>query len=131
MAIFKAVGAVTVKFTLTSAQIGARTLKIGTTLAFAGGRPQVKVNGGTSAVPAAPNQPNSRGVTRGTYRGNVSGAPASSPRAWLLIGAVLLQNIEYTYAIRECVLFARPYAMPDGRTFRTQRPARLPLAPTR
>lgn len=131
MAIFKAIGAVTVKFTLTSAQTGARTLKIGTTLAFAGGRPQVKVNSWTSAAPAAPSQPDSRGVTRGTYRGNVSGVPAGSPRTWLLIGGVLLQNIEYTYAIREWTSFTRPCATPDGRSFRTQRPARSPLAPTR
>lgn len=81
MALFKAVGTVTIKSTLSSSQIGARTLKIATTLAFAGGRPSVTVNGATTTNPGAPTQPDSRGVTRGTYRGN---------------------NIEYTYAIREC-----------------------------
>lgn len=75
MAIFKAVGALTLKSTLTSSQIGARTLKIATTLAFAGGRPQIVVNSWTSSAPAAPSQPDSRGVTRGTYRGNVSAPP--------------------------------------------------------
>lgn len=79
MAIFQAIGPVTVRFGLASGQGGARTLKIATTLAFANGRPVVSINGWTSATPAAPNQPDSRGVTRGTYRGN---------------------NIEYTYAIR-------------------------------
>lgn len=81
MAIFKAVGAVTVKFNLTSSQTGARTVKIATTLAFAGGRPIITVNSWSSSTPAAPSQPDSRGVTRGTWRGN---------------------NIEYTYSVREC-----------------------------
>ncbi|KAK7040018.1 polysaccharide lyase family 4 protein [Favolaschia claudopus] len=85
MAIFKAIGAVTIRSTLQSSQIGARTLKIATTLAFAGGRPVVTVNSWTSAVPAVPTQPDSRGVTRGVYRGN---------------------NIEYTYAIPDGVLIA-------------------------
>ena len=44
MAVFKAVGPVAVNFNLTSSQIGARTVKIATTLAFAGGRPIVTVN---------------------------------------------------------------------------------------
>jgi rhamnogalacturonan endolyase len=81
MAIFKAVGSLTLKTTLTSSQIGARTLLIGTTLAFAGGRPQVTVNSWTGPAPAAPSQPDSRGVTRGTWRGN---------------------NILYTVNIRAC-----------------------------
>ncbi|KAL1758883.1 polysaccharide lyase family 4 protein [Schizophyllum commune] len=70
MAIFKDVGAAKVTFTLSSGQGGARTLDIATTLAFAGGRPQVTINNWTSDNPAAPSQPDSRGVTRGTWRGN-------------------------------------------------------------
>jgi rhamnogalacturonan endolyase len=70
MAVFKDIGALTLTFTLTSSQIGARTLEIATTLAFAGARPQVTVNSWSSAIPAVPNQPDSRGVTRGTWRGN-------------------------------------------------------------
>ena len=73
MAIFKDVGSAKVTFTLSSGQGGARTLEIATTLAFAGGRPQVTINNWTSDNPAAPSQPDSRGVTRGTWRGNVSG----------------------------------------------------------
>jgi rhamnogalacturonan endolyase len=42
--------------------VGARTLEIGTTLAFAGGRPQVQVNGWTGPSPPAPSQPDSRGM---------------------------------------------------------------------
>jgi rhamnogalacturonan endolyase len=36
MAIFKDIGPVTVRFALSSSQLGARTLEIGVTLAFAG-----------------------------------------------------------------------------------------------
>ncbi|KAG8684145.1 hypothetical protein FRC09_015583 [Ceratobasidium sp. 395] len=44
----------TIKFTLTSSQTGAATLRIGTTLSFAGGRPQVTVNGWPGPAPDAP-----------------------------------------------------------------------------
>ncbi|KAJ7935501.1 polysaccharide lyase family 4 protein [Mycena leptocephala] len=70
MAQFKAVNnPTTIRWTATSAQIGARTLRIRTTEAFAGGRPQITVNSFTSAAPAAPPTVDSRGVTRGTWRG--------------------------------------------------------------
>ena len=65
MAIFQAVGPVTIRFSLGSGQGGARTLVIATTSAFAGGRPTVKVNNWSSSTPPAPNEPDSRGVTRG------------------------------------------------------------------
>ncbi|KAF8676545.1 Polysaccharide lyase family 4 protein [Rhizoctonia solani] len=64
MAIFKAIGPATVRWAMNSSQTGARTLEIGVTLAFAGGRPQVTINGWTGPAPPAPSQPNSRGVTR-------------------------------------------------------------------
>ena len=55
---------------LTAAQAGsARTLRIFTTLSFAGGRPTVKVNSFTPATPGAPAKIDSRGFTRGAYRG--------------------------------------------------------------
>ncbi|HXM57930.1 MAG TPA: rhamnogalacturonan lyase B N-terminal domain-containing protein [Candidatus Dormibacteraeota bacterium] len=60
----------TVRFTLTSAQVAARTVRIGLTAAYAGGRPQITVNSWTSAAPAASSQPSSRSLTIGTYRGN-------------------------------------------------------------
>jgi len=71
MAQFKAVNnPTTIHWTpASSTQIGARTLRIRTTEAFAGGRPQITVNAFTSAIPAAPTDINSRGVTRGTWRG--------------------------------------------------------------
>ncbi|KAI8811460.1 Rhamnogalacturonase B, N-terminal-domain-containing protein [Cladochytrium replicatum] len=67
--------------TLTAAQASAaRTLRIGITLAFAGGRPQINVNNGkwSSPIPSPSTQPDSRGITRGTFRGN---------------------NVQFTYAI--------------------------------
>ncbi|KAG8718171.1 hypothetical protein FRC09_013067 [Ceratobasidium sp. 395] len=59
----------TIKWTATSSQIGARTLRIRTTSSFASGRPSIKVNSWSSATPAAPTKIDSRGVTRGTWRG--------------------------------------------------------------
>ncbi|KAG9099292.1 hypothetical protein FS749_001609 [Ceratobasidium sp. UAMH 11750] len=59
----------TIKWTATSSQIGARTLRIRTTSSFAGGRPTITVNSWSSANPAAPTKIDSRGVTRGTWRG--------------------------------------------------------------
>lgn len=59
----------TIKWTATSSQIGARTLRIRTTSSFNGGRPTIKVNSWSSSTPAAPTKIDSRGVTRGTWRG--------------------------------------------------------------
>ncbi|TFK45931.1 rhamnogalacturonase B [Heliocybe sulcata] len=72
MAVFKDIGPATISATLTSSQLGARTLVIATTSAFAGGRPHVTVNSWSGPNPSAPTQPDSRGVTRGTYLGTVS-----------------------------------------------------------
>ncbi|KAF9561420.1 rhamnogalacturonase B [Agrocybe pediades] len=87
LAIFKTIGPVTIKFSLSSSQIGARTLEIATTLAFAGGRPQVTVNSWTGPAPAAPNQPDSRGITRGTWRGNNISYIVNIPSGVLVSGS--------------------------------------------
>jgi rhamnogalacturonan endolyase len=58
----------TIKFS-TSDTSGTFKLRIATTLAFSGGRPQVSVNSWSGSVPAAPNKIDSRGLTRGAYRG--------------------------------------------------------------
>ena len=60
----------TVRFTLSSSQVAARTVRIGITAAYAGGRPQITVNSWTSAAPSPSSQPSSRSLTIGTYRGN-------------------------------------------------------------
>ena len=68
MAVFKGVNdPITIKFTAAAA--GAATLRIGTTLSFEGGRPNVSLNGSGLKIPDAPVKINSRGITRGAYRG--------------------------------------------------------------
>lgn len=65
MALIKGTNQLTVKFTGATGS----TLRIGTTLSFAGCRPGVVVNSWTAATPAAPTKIDSRGFTRGAYRG--------------------------------------------------------------
>ncbi|KAG8735256.1 hypothetical protein FRC12_018164 [Ceratobasidium sp. 428] len=76
----------TIKFTLTSSQTGAATLRIGTTLSFAGARPQVTVNGWPGPAPGALVDLNSRGFTRGTYRGINIAYTVSIPSGTLVSG---------------------------------------------
>ncbi|KAG2416576.1 rhamnogalacturonase B precursor [Aspergillus terreus] len=87
MALFKSVNSpVTIKFTATSAQTGAATLRIGTTLSFAGGRPQATINSYTGPTPSAPTNLNSRGVTRGAYRGLGEVYDVSIPAGTIVAG---------------------------------------------
>ncbi|KAI0164202.1 polysaccharide lyase family 4 protein [Xylariaceae sp. FL1272] len=58
-----------ISFSLSSAITTTSTLRIATTLSFAGGRPQPVINSYTATAPAAPTKIDSRGVTRGAYRG--------------------------------------------------------------
>jgi rhamnogalacturonan endolyase len=60
----------TVLFDLTSDEIADRTVRIGFTAAYAGGRPMIAVNDWTSDEPSPSTQPDSRSLTIGTYRGN-------------------------------------------------------------
>jgi rhamnogalacturonan endolyase len=82
-----------ITFTLTADQAAvANTLRIGITDAFAGGRPYIKVNVGqpyawTSALPSPSSQPNSRSITRGTYRGNNTTFTYNIPKSALVAGA--------------------------------------------
>ena len=61
-----------ITFNLTSAQVQNLTLRIGITLGFEGARPKVTVNTNkwVSGNPTATRDLNSRGVTRGTWRGD-------------------------------------------------------------
>jgi len=73
MALFQGVNSgVKVTFPLSSVPANGARLRIGSTLAFAGGRPAVTVGNWTSPSSAspAPVDLNSRGVTRGTWRGD-------------------------------------------------------------
>ncbi len=68
---WKAVNApVTVKFNLTKAQLKNNVARIGVTTTYANGRPQVGINGHNLAYPANINEPKTRSLTIGTYRGN-------------------------------------------------------------
>jgi rhamnogalacturonan endolyase len=63
-----------ITFNLTSAQVQAMTMRIGITWGFSGARPKITVNAGqtgtwTSTNPTASADLNSRGITRGTWRG--------------------------------------------------------------
>lgn len=65
MALVKGTNQLTIKFTGATGS----TLRVGTTLSFAGCRPGVVVNSWTATTPAAPTKIDSRGLTRGAYRG--------------------------------------------------------------
>ncbi|KAF2709442.1 polysaccharide lyase family 4 protein [Pleomassaria siparia CBS 279.74] len=89
MALFKGVNApLTIKFTLTAAQAAAAaTFRVGTTLSFASGRPSTIINGYAPATPAAPTKIDSRGVTRGAYRGFGEVYDFAVPAGKLISGA--------------------------------------------
>ncbi|KAK7911528.1 rhamnogalacturonase [Apiospora marii] len=88
MALFKSVNdPATIKFNLDAAPAGAATLRIATTLSFAGARPGAKVNNWSATTPAAPPKIDSRGVTRGAYHGNNEVYDFSIPTGTLVAGA--------------------------------------------
>ncbi|CAE6478294.1 unnamed protein product, partial [Rhizoctonia solani] len=60
---------------------------IRTTSSFAGGRPTITVNSWSSSSPAAPTKIDSRGVTRGTWRGYNLVYEYSIPSGTLVAGA--------------------------------------------
>ncbi|KAK6535756.1 hypothetical protein TWF281_000008 [Arthrobotrys megalospora] len=62
-------GLATVKFNLASNQVTNSILRISTTLSFKGGRPRVSIGSWSGTDPGAPKLIDSRGVTRGAYRG--------------------------------------------------------------
>lgn len=59
----------TVHFNLAANQVAAHIVRIGITAATAGGRPAITVNSFNSPNPSPSNQPSSRSLTIGTYRG--------------------------------------------------------------
>jgi rhamnogalacturonan endolyase len=71
MAIFaKTGGTGNVVFDLSAAQAAVPlTLRVGTTLSFKGGRPLPRIGTWTGSTPKVPKDLNSRGITRGGYRG--------------------------------------------------------------
>ncbi|WDK22571.1 rhamnogalacturonase B [Colletotrichum graminicola] len=70
MALFSKIGGnASVTFDLAANQLEGVTLRVGTTLSFKGGRPKVQINNWQASDPGAPTRIDSRGVTRGAYRG--------------------------------------------------------------
>lgn len=87
MAQWKAVNnPTTIKFNLTAAQIKAHILRVGVTVGYAGGRPQVTVNSWTSKGPSEKGQPKSRSLTVGTYRGNNATYTYDIPASAFVVG---------------------------------------------
>lgn len=56
-------------------------------MSFAGGRPQATINGYVCAAPAAPTTIDSRGVTRGSYRGYGNVYDCTVPAGTLVSGS--------------------------------------------
>ncbi len=75
-----------VTFTLTADQIRDRTVRIGITTDTQGGRPSIQVNNWSSRAPQASNQPDSRGMTIGTYRGNNARFTYAVPASAFVVG---------------------------------------------
>ena len=86
-------GAVNVRFNLRASQLSAASsykVRIGISAAYAGARPQVRVNGWLSGVPASSTQPNSRSLTVGSYRGNNAQFVYTVPVSELVVGQNIL-----------------------------------------
>lgn len=77
-------------FNLTADQVRNHTVRIGITTAFAGGRPSIRVNNWSAPVPAPSAQPNSRGLTIGTYRGNNARFDFAVPASAFVVGPNVL-----------------------------------------
>jgi rhamnogalacturonan endolyase len=83
-------GNIVVRFNLTANQIAPLTLRIGITVAFAGGRPKPQLNGWIPANPAASTQPGTRTLTVGNYRGNNTLYTYDIPASELVVGQNVL-----------------------------------------
>jgi rhamnogalacturonan endolyase len=77
---------VVIKFNLTSAQIAPLTVRAGVTVAQFGGRPKAQVNAWVSSNPSASSQPDSRGITLGSFRGNNTMFTYNVPASALVVG---------------------------------------------
>ncbi|MFB3303362.1 rhamnogalacturonan lyase B N-terminal domain-containing protein [Pseudomonas sp. AMR01] len=81
-----------IDFMLGANEIHDYRLRLYVSLAQAGGRPRVSLNQRWEApVPAASNQPESRGITRGTYRGNNTVFELAVPGTALQVGRNTLE----------------------------------------
>lgn len=79
-----------VRFNLSADQIASYRLRIGITVGYIGGRPNVQVNGWTSNLSTNESQPGTRSLTVGTYRGNNTTYPFTVPASALVEGENVL-----------------------------------------
>lgn len=79
-------GNMVIKFNLRRGQVLPYRLRVGITAAYNGARPRVQVNGWLSGSPAQSNQPKSRSLTIGTYRGNNALYTFDIPASELVVG---------------------------------------------
>lgn len=79
-------GNIRIKFNLNQNQIVNSTLRAGITMAFANGRPIIKVNNWSSKIPSPSTQPDTRTLTVGTYRGNNTIYSFNIPASALVAG---------------------------------------------
>ncbi|HEU5071356.1 MAG TPA: rhamnogalacturonan lyase B N-terminal domain-containing protein [Verrucomicrobiae bacterium] len=80
-----------IQFNLAANQITPLTLRLGTTCAYNGGRPQITVNSWNSSYSGAPSQPKTRSITVGTYRENNYLYTFNIPASALVVGQNTLQ----------------------------------------
>jgi len=81
-----------IEFVLAANDVRDYRLRLYIPLAQADGRPQVRVNGRwTGPLPSVPVQPDTRGITRGTYRGNNTVYDIDIPATALQAGVNALQ----------------------------------------
>jgi len=85
-----------ISFPLTQSQVVAHRLRIGTTVSFGAGRPQVTVNPGTShqfvgPAPGAPTEPLGRSITRGVYHGFYATYNVDIPASAFVAGTNIIQ----------------------------------------
>ncbi|QNH23895.1 rhamnogalacturonan lyase B N-terminal domain-containing protein [Xanthomonas theicola] len=84
-------GEIVVRFNLSQDQLKPSSVHIGATIAFAGARPMIKVNDYAPRSPGTPNQPNTRNLTVGTYRGNNTYYSFAIPQSALKVGDNVLR----------------------------------------
>ncbi len=83
--------AIEMNFWMDDGRFQDQTIRIGITAAFAGGRPNIRVNGWSSKIPPPSSQPSSRSMTIGTYRGNNRMYAFDVPASAFVVGANTLR----------------------------------------
>jgi rhamnogalacturonan endolyase len=79
-------GPIPVQFVLAANQIQNLTLRYSITCSHAGGRPKPTIGGWTPSNPAAPDEPDTRAITLGTWRGNNTPYSFTVPSSAFVVG---------------------------------------------